>query len=44
METLVICVALLLSNYLVNVTEPFIDVLKYCFLQINAVKFMKCML
>ena len=44
METLVIFVVWLLSNQLVNVTETFIDVLKYYFLQMNAVKFMKCTL
>ena len=33
METLVIFVAWLLNNQLVNVTETFTDVLKYYFLQ-----------
>ena len=44
METLVIFVVWLLSNQLVNVAKTFTDVLKYYFLQMNAVKFMKCML
>ena len=37
METLVIFKVLLLINRLVNVAETFTDVLKYYFLQTNAV-------
>ena len=44
METLVIFVVCLLSNQLVIVAETFTDVLKYYFLQTNAVKFTNCML
>ena len=43
-ETLVIFVVSLLSNQMENVAETFTDVLKYYFLLMNAVKFMKCML
>ena len=44
MGNLVIFEVWLLSNHMVNVTETFTDILKYYFLQMNVVKFAKCML
>ena len=34
----------LLINHMVNVTETFTDIFKHYFLQMNFVKFAKCML
>ena len=44
METSVIFVVWLLINCVVNITETFADILKNYFLQMDAVKFAKCML
>ena len=44
MGTWVIFGMWLLINRMVNVTETFTDILKNYFLQMNAVKFAKCML
>ena len=44
MENMVIFVVWLLIYRMVNVTETFIDILKYHFLHTNAVKFATCML
>ena len=44
METWVIFEVWLLINHMVNVTETFTDILKDYFLQMNAIKFAKCML
>ena len=41
MENLVICLVLLLNNWLVNDTETFTDILKYYVLQMIANKFAK---
>ena len=37
-------IGLLANNATVNVTETFTDILKHYFLQMNFVKFAKCML
>ena len=44
MGTWVIFGVWLLINRMVNVAETFADILKYYFLQTNAVKFAKCLL
>ena len=44
MGTWVIFGLCLLINRMVNVTETFTDILKHYFLQMNFVKFAKCML
>ena len=44
METGVTFVVWLLINWLVNLAETFTNVLKHYFLEMNAAKFVKCML